>query len=95
MTEIGLLAQGRNVIWVQDASELDEGDWVLYESLKNDSTFKPPVSMRVRPAHLDPLFFCLLTLSPAGQRRLCDCHLSDSFSHGDCPRRMYTVCAGS
>jgi hypothetical protein len=57
VTEIGLLAQGRNVIWVQDASELDEGDWVLYESLKNDSTFKPPVSMRVRPAHLDPLFF--------------------------------------
>jgi len=45
VTEIGLLAQGRNVIWVQDASELDEGDWVLYESLKNDSTFKPPVSM--------------------------------------------------
>ena len=38
MTEIGLLAQGRNVIWVQDAAELDEGDWSLFESLKRDST---------------------------------------------------------
>jgi hypothetical protein len=50
VTEIGLLAQGRNVIWVQDAAELDEGDWSLFESLKRDSTFTPPANMRVRHA---------------------------------------------
>ena len=77
VTEIGLLAQGRNVIWVQDAAELDEGDWSLFESLKRDSTFTPPANMRVRHAPRTFTFSCPPTL----QQCLFGCRAAHAHTH--------------
>ena len=42
VTDIGLLAQGRLVIWLQDADEVDEADWTLFEELQAEPGFNAP-----------------------------------------------------
>ena len=46
-TDIRLLAQGDMRYWIQAAKETDDADWALFEAVKTEPGFAPPLRVRL------------------------------------------------
>ena len=47
-TDLDLLAREDSRYWVQGVDDVDEADWALFEALKEEPGFKPPLMVNLR-----------------------------------------------
>ena len=43
VADLGLLAQGKRILWIQDSTELEEADETLFAELQSEPGFAPPL----------------------------------------------------